>query len=278
MNIPLVDRGLASVWPDRFAARAVDGILREGGPNRFRSQMILTPAHTRDVRLDPDRLVRYEGGLELREVNGEPLLTIDGRRMVGTACWWDPAMARPEGGDASVVAAVFTDDGGGYWLHGVRYLRVDDAGGLGGDDAAAQLCRQVVAFVRSLHQPAVTVETNGLGKFLPQLLRRELDEARLAVTVREQVSVTAKDQRILGAFDPLLAARALRAHASVWETPFIREMREWLPGGRGADDGLDAVSGCILAQPVRLGPRAALPTRRDWRHAGALAATTGFTP
>ena len=56
-------------------------------------------------------------------------------------------------------------------------------------------------------------------------------------------------------FDPLLAAGALRAHASVWQTPFVREMREWLPGGRGEDDGLDAVSGCILGQPVRLGPR-----------------------
>jgi hypothetical protein len=44
-------------------------------------------------------------------------------------------------------------------------------------------------------------------------------------------------------------------------------MREWLPGASGADDGLDAVSGCILSQPVRLGARAPVPGRRDWRGA-----------
>ena len=92
------------------------------------------------------------------------------------------------------------------------------------------------------------------------------------------MSTTAKDQRILAAFDPLLAARALHVHASVWETPFIRELREWLPGGRGRDDGLDAVSGCILAQPVRLGGHGPAPPRRDWRQAAPLRAQTVLHP
>jgi len=29
-------------------------------------------------------------------------------------------------------------------------------------------------------------------------------------------------------------------------------MREWRPGGRGRDDGLDAVAGCLGDEPVRL--------------------------
>ena len=277
MNIPLVDKALDGVWPDRFGGEAVADIQRDTGPNRFRSQMMLTPGHTQDVRLDPDRLVRYEGRLDLRKVNGEPILTIEGRRMVGATCWWDPAMARPTRGDASVVAAVFTDDSGGYWLHGIQYLRVDESG-LAVEDEAAQLCRQVIAFLRAQHQPAIAIETNGLGRYLPTLLRRELAARHLAITVSEQVSVTAKDTRILNAFDPILAARALRAHASVWETPFIREMREWLPGGRGRDDGLDAVSGSILAQPVRLGPSPPALPRWDWRHTGQWRAQTGFQP
>ena len=37
----------------------------DSGPTRFRSQMILTPSHNREVRLDPDRLVRYEAPLDL---------------------------------------------------------------------------------------------------------------------------------------------------------------------------------------------------------------------
>ena len=277
MNIPLLDRARGGVWPDRFGPDAVSAIQVETGPTRFRSQMMLAPCSNREVRLDPDRLIRYEAPLVLSEGNGDPVLTIDGRRMVGTACWWDPALARPKLGDASVVAAVFTDDSGGYWLHGIRYLQVDHSG-LGEEDVAAQLCRQAAGFLRELHQPAIAVETNGIGRFLPALLRRELDAQGQSTVVTEQVSTVRKDQRILGALDPLLAAGALRAHASVWRTPFVQEMREWSPGGRGADDGLDAVSGCILSQPIRLGPcRGALP-RRDWRHSGSLAAKTGFVP
>ena len=78
--------------------------------------------------------------------------------------------------------------------------------------------------------PAIMIETNGLGRFLPALLRRELGAAGLACAVVEQFSHTSKEQRILDAFDPLLAAGALHAHASVWSTPFIEEMREWRPG------------------------------------------------
>ena len=173
---------------------------------------------------------------------------------------------------------MFADDGGGYWLHGIRYLRVDERR-LNEEDLATQLCRQVITFACEHEQPGITVETNGLGRFLPTLLRRELAVQGLGLAVLEQVSTTAKEQRILTAFDPLLAAGALRAHASVWETPFIHEMREWQPGGRAADDGLDAVSGCILAQPVRLGTRAVASTRREWRHRGTLQARTeGWSP
>ena len=276
-SLPLLDPRLQGSWPDRFPAPAVGGLQADSGPARFRSQMILTPSHNRELRLDPDRLVRYQAPLDLREVNGVPTLTIDGRRMLGTACWWDPALARPKGGDASVVAAVFTDDSGGYWLHGIRYLRVDETS-LGEEDRATQLCRQVIAFLREQEQPGITVETNGLGRFLPSLLRRELDAQGLGLSVAELVSTTRKDQRILSALDPLLAAGALHAHASVWDTPFIREMREWLPGGRSGDDGLDAVSGCVLAQPLRLGGRRPTPARRDWRQPPALRADTGFQP
>jgi hypothetical protein len=263
LKIPMIDPTLAGVWPDRFAPPAIDGLQRDAGPNRFRSQMMLTPAQARDSRLDPDRLVRYEAPLELREAGGTPLLLIDGRRMVGVACCWDPAMGRPERGDASVVAAVFADDSGGYWLHGIRYLEVDESPA-GDPDLARQLCRQVAAFARSLHFPSVRVETNGIGSFLPGTLRHVLAEERLPVTVIEAASSTAKSTRIVSAFDPVLAARALHVHASVWETPFIREMREWRPGG-GRDDGLDAVGACILNQPLRLGALAPKSPWRDWR-------------
>ena len=100
----------------------------------------------------------------------------------------------------------------------------------------------------------------------------------IACAVLEHVSKSNKEQRILQAFDPLLAAAALRAHTAVWASPFIEEMREWRPGRRCRDDGLDAVSGCLLAEPVRL-PRAGPGKRIDWRPGrSVLRATIDFDP
>ena len=62
--------------------------------------------------------------------------------MVSASAWWDPAYGAPGAGDASVVAAVFVDAEGAYWLHGIRYLSHDPAQ-LRETDEATQLCRQV---------------------------------------------------------------------------------------------------------------------------------------
>jgi hypothetical protein len=275
LEIPLLDVRGASAWPERFSADKVAAIRRRSGPNKFDSQMMLKPVSVADGRLDPDRLRLYDGELAYAEGNGLPVLSLMGRRLVSAACWWDPAYGAPGKGDSSVVAAVFTDAEGGYWLHRVRYLQHDPA--QAEVDEATQLCRQVAAFAGAHYLPAVTLETNGLGRFLPGLLRRELAASGVPCAVVEAHSSRSKDQRIVDAFDAVLAAGALWAHRSVWATPFISEMREWQPGGRGRDDGLDAVAGCLLGQPVRLG-RAAVPAGRgDWRPGGgSLKAATDF--
>ena len=91
----------------------------------------------------------------------------------------------------------------------------------------------------------------------------------------EHVSKANKDQRILDAFDPVLAAGALHVHADVWRTRFIEEMREWRPNRNARDDGLDAVSGCLLAEPVRL-PRFGAGRRPTWRGVPSVSAPTEF--
>src|SRR3546814_9693987 len=79
-------------------------------------------------RLDPDRLRLYTAELDYAERNGVATLALDGREMVSATFWWDPAFGGAAEGrrrDHSVVAAVFTDRDGGYWLHRIRYLAVD---------------------------------------------------------------------------------------------------------------------------------------------------------
>lgn len=275
LEIPLLDDMGASAWPERFPADKVAAMRRRSGPNKFDSQMLLKPVNIADGRLDPDRLRLYDGELDYAEGNRQPVLSLMGKRLVSAASWWDPAYGAPGKGDSSVVAALFTDAEGGYWLHRVRYLTHDpDQAEV---DEATQLCRQVATFAGELHLPAVILESNGLGRFLPGLLRRELAAAGIACAVVETHSSRAKDQRIVDAFDAVLAAGALWAHRSVWTTPFVAEMREWRPGGRGRDDGLDAVAGCLLSQPVRLGRAVIQAERREWRPGGGgLKADTDF--
>lgn len=263
LELPVLDENEESRWPERFPRERLDSIRRRTGAARFAAQMLLQPVSTEDARLDPDRIPLYGGELEVEYLSGDRmLLSIEGRRMVSASCWWDPAFGMPRHGDGSVIAAVFSDSEGGYWLHRIRWLEQQPGSS---QDAAGQLCAQAAAFVKALHLPSVRLETNGLGRFLPGLLRRALQTAECGAGVVEQTSRQSKAARILQAFDVVLAAGALQAHRSVADTPFFAEMREWRPDGRSRDDGLDAVSGCLLSEPVRLGSALARPALPDWR-------------
>ena len=230
---------------------AADALQGNFDRANFAVEMLLVPSDVVDARLDADRLRPYDLELSYREGNGEPVLTLGGRRMVSVSCFWDPSFGRPGRGDGCVIAAVFTDAEGDYWLHGIDYMshRPDLAPEI---DEATQLCRQAVSFARRYFVPAVTVETNGVGRFLPGLFRRELNRAGLACAVIEHVSSSNKSARILEAFDAVLAAGRLHISRRAAQSPFVAEMRAWRPDREAKDDGLDAVAGCLLAAPVRL--------------------------
>jgi len=251
LELPLLDKRNCSQWPERFPLEMVETIRRRTGPLKFGSQMMLQPQNPAEGRLDADQLRTYDAELVYSEGNGEARLTLGSRRLVSASCWWDPSYGSPTKGDSSVVAAVFTDEEGDYWLHQVRYMEHDPERTIE-IDAATQMCRKVARFVQEFYLPAVNLETNGLGKFLPGLLRQQLREVGLFVPVIERTSTKNKDLRILEAFDAVLAANRLHAHQSVWSGPFVSEMREWHLGGKVRDDGLDAVAGCLLCEPVRL--------------------------
>ncbi|MEX1306334.1 MAG: phage terminase large subunit [Rhodovibrionaceae bacterium] len=264
-ELPLIDAAGRSAWPERFPEEKVAVIRRRSGPGKFASQMLLQPVDIRDSRLDPDKLRLYDAELVYSEGNRQAQLSLDGRPLASASAWWDPAYGAPGKGDASVVAAVFTDREGRRYLHRIAYLQHDPAR-IEEVDEASQLCRQVASFLKANHLPAVTIETNGVGRFLPSLLRRELAAVEVPAAVIETVSRRPKAERIIEAFDALLAAGALHAHRQVWETPFILEMREWRPdkAAQARDDGLDAVSGCLLSEPIRL-PRKPFAGRQSWR-------------
>jgi hypothetical protein len=274
LEVPIVNEKGESSWPERFPIHKIEELRSRTGPNKFESQMLLRPRNQVEARLNPDLLRSYDNELTFSQSNSQSILRIGERRMVSASCWWDPAYGEPGKGNASVVAVVFADEEGYYWLHRIQYLtftvehreRIDEA---------TQLCRDVAVLARDLHLPAINVEINGIGRFLPSLLRRELRALGIGAAVIEKVSTRQKDMRILDAFDSVLAAQRLWVHESVWKTPFVREVREWQPGLSGQDDGLDAVAGCLLSEPVRL-QRLASETAKpsaswtNWRGFGSV--------
>lgn len=247
LRIPLLDTHGKSAWPDRFPQHTIDKIRSAAGPARFASQMMLVPTAVFDARLNPALLRFYDADIDYREAQGRAVLSIGGTTMVSASCWWDPSFGRKTG-DASVVAVVFTDEAGRYWLHHLAYIQTT-----GDDDAATEQCRAVARIVARFYLPSVTVEANGIGKFLPGILRKVLAEENLRASVVEHISTKPKATRILEAFDAPLAARSIHVYEQVRHTPFLNEMREWMPAAATArDDGLDAVAGALCQSPVRL--------------------------
>jgi hypothetical protein len=245
LRIPLLNAGGASAWPERFGAADIERLKRAGGPRRFASQMMLQAVPVTDSRLDVQALQWYADDITYSEAQARPQLHIGETRLAHCSAWWDPAFGR--GGDGSVVAIIYGDAAGGYWLHRLLYVTVDPRLP---DDEATQQCRIVSALCRQFYVPSLTVETNGIGRFLPAILRRE---ARGAFAVVEVANRRPKGLRILEAFDAVLAAKALRVNASIKATAFLEEMRDWKPGNHSRDDGLDAVAGALSQSPVRIG-------------------------
>lgn len=264
LAIPVRDADGTYAWPERFGEARVREAIERTGPRKFRAQMLLQPTADGACRLDPDRLVVYDAPIDFSEANGRPVLRIAGRTMVSASCWWDPSYGSAKG-DRSVVAVVFTDEANHCWIHEVAYLAAATVDG----GEAQDFCRQVAAFALRNRVPSVTVETNGIGAFLPGLLRRELALAGAGCAVNGVHSSVPKARRILEAFDARLASGMLHAHAGVMATPFAGEMREWqADAGNARDDGLDAVAGCLIAEPVRFAPQAR-PERAEWRPGAA---------
>ena len=267
--IPVLTAEGKSAWPERYPLEEIRRMRRESGPRKFAAQMMLEPKNMTEGRLDPSLLRRYDAALEYSEAQQRIQLRLNGKRLVSCSAWWDPAFGKTSdkaSGDNSVLAVVYTDEDGAYWLHRTQYISISEKED---EDEATQQCRRVTESVKELYVPSVAIETNGIGKFLPAMLRQELAKAGVPCAVVERTSTKPKAIRILEAFDAVMAAQALHVHASVYDTPFITEMQEWQPGGsKGHDDGLDAVAGALSLEPVRLKRSYAFsPGRTGWQGA-----------
>lgn len=247
LSIPLLDEQGKSVWPERYTPDTIAEFKASHGQNKFDSQMMLRAVNIKNARLDPEALHFYDASHEYDSFIHQ--MFIGSQRMMSVSAWWDPSFGSAHGDD-SVLAIVFIGQDGDYYVHHLEYLKIDP-----NDDAdeATQQCRIVAKLCKEHRIPRMNIEANGIGKFLPQILRKEMDKEGAQTHVNDKHSTKNKSARILEAFDTVLAARKLHIHKKICETPFIMQMREWQPGKSSCkDDALDAIAGALAAEPYRI--------------------------
>jgi hypothetical protein len=256
-----------NAWPERFNREEVAFKRRECKTyNEWDSQYQLHAKPLGQVRLDPERLRCYVEEPVVREVNDQIAMFLGAVRIVGASAWWDCSLGKLRS-DASALCLVLTDDKGNlYWQ-----LAEGLTGELAEFDAKGELisgqCLQIRNFVIRYQIPAIDVETNGPGGFVPPILRRALKGTGCGV--REEFSVVDKRKRILDAFEAPLSTRILWAHRSVIDGPAWDQMKDFNPAVRDQpDDYIDAGAGAITKTPVRIGKvvgTSTASTLKDWR-------------
>lgn len=247
--VPILNIRGESAWPERYSEEDIFQQKQKAGPHKFKSQMMLEPVNILEGRLDPSQLQFYNEDIAYKEIHKKPVLFIGEQEMVSASAWWDPSFGG-RGNDHSVMAIIYSDDRGNKYIHNVSYIKISENSDL---DEATQQCQKVVTLIKQYFLPSIAIEINGIGRFLPSILRKELGLAGVSCAVKELSSRTNKDIRILEAFDAPMAAQALFVHRDVVKTPFVNEMQEWQPGtSKGHDDGLDAVAGALSLEPDRI--------------------------
>ncbi|MFR1032545.1 MAG: hypothetical protein ACLSE6_08560, partial [Alphaproteobacteria bacterium] len=125
LEVPILTRRNRSAWPERFSLEKIASLRLRSGENKFLSQMMLQPVNFRDSVLNPERLVAYREELAFSFANGREILRLGDKRLFSASCWWDPSFAAASG-DNSVIACVFTDETGHFWLHDLEYIRIEE--------------------------------------------------------------------------------------------------------------------------------------------------------
>jgi hypothetical protein len=252
----VVDCYAGSAWPERFDAAEM--LIRRRACrtlNEWDSQYQLHAKPITDTRLDPDRLEVYDIEPIFRRANGETVMMLGNARIVGATLRWDPSSGKLTS-DVSAVAVVLQDEDGCRYVHRIERLLGDVA--TFSEDGKTITGGQVLGLcnlVRQFSLPRITIETNGIGKFSPAIVKAALKQQGLkGVGVKEEDAVQNKNRRILEALEPLfMTAGQLWVHQSVIDGPMPNQAREWNPAVREQpDDYLDVLAGAVTESPERM--------------------------
>lgn len=263
-------------WPERFTREDIEHRRKKVRTlNYWDSQYMLEAKPITESRLDPELIKAYDMHPRLETANRQVRMMLGGVQIVSGRAYWDPAKGKV-GGDTSAFSLILDD---GYGNH---YWQV--AQGLTGEAAVFDDSRntkiiggqvmQIAELVRRFNIVHVSVETNGLGAFMPKLLQRALKQEGLRCGVKEHIAKGNKNERILAGLEPPMKSGVLWAHVDVLNGPMWDEMKDWNPAVKEQPDGyLDSGSGAILESPVRINHLVGKPTTdnvKDWRQSAGV--------
>jgi hypothetical protein len=268
----LIDCYAGCAWPERFTRKDLETRRRKTKTvNYWDSQYQLHSRPVHQIRLDPNRIIPYEVEPRIITANGACEMWLGSIQIVGCSLRWDPSSGKVNS-DVSAAVLDLQDAYGRHYWHKVEALKgeIAETSADGKKITGGQVI-QLCDLIEKFQVPRVTIETNGIGGFAASFLRMALKQRRLGCGISEEKAVQNKNKRILEALEPLLGSGMLWAHVDVLDGPLWAQMKDWNPEVPDQpDDLLDAGSGAVTDQPVRVGKLVANQSRDrdDWRPSG----------
>ncbi len=251
----VVDMVAGIAWPERFTPDEMLERRRKCKTlNEWDSQYQLHSRPLHESRLNPDRMLVYDCEPHFDKANKQSRLWLGKARIVGASLRWDPSSGKTTS-DVSALALVFQDqEGKRYWHRSLALVGDVVEFGPDGKTIIGGQVWQIADVVERYKLHRLTVETNGIGKFSPAIVKACFKQRGLACGVSEINATQNKNKRILEAFEPLMLSGMLWAHTSVVDGPVWNQMRDWNPAiSEQPDDHLDAGAGACTDQPERVG-------------------------
>lgn len=245
LRIPIIDSAGNSAWPELFPPDKIEQMRQNVGARHFSAQMMLDFVPPDRARLDPGGIHFYDDEFEPRTAK------LGTNQITGFVLYWDPSTGRKKRDGSACVLLYRDDKGRNIFIHDILYLTVSDEEQF----PLSKQCDTILGYMRERNLRRISIETNGIGGGLPEIMRDCAMRFGMNIYVNRISNNRAKSDRILDAIEPVLSMGRLYAHIRVSRTPLLSEMLGWTPLGCNVhDDGLDAVAGAIVQVPIPIHP------------------------
>lgn len=265
-----------NAWPERFDRHEIEIRRKKTRTlNYWDSQYQLEAKPITESRLDPERLIAYDLQPRIEQANRSVRMMLGAVQIVSGRARWDPAKGKA-GGDTSAFSLILDDALGNHYWHLAESITGDLAVFADSNNTkiVSGQVMQIAALVRQHNIVQITVETNGIGAFIPTILKRALRQEGLECGVNDVHEGENKNERILSGLEGPMKSGVLWAHIDVLNGPMWDEMKSWNPKIKEQPDGyLDSAAGALLDAPVRIGKIVGIPTggqSQDWRQSAGV--------